>query len=103
MLSKIKYVDEDGSSTVVEPPLTSRVHNIKLNIVEDIETNESIPEEIEEEVKEEVKEEVIEKAEEVKEEVKEDVVEKAEEVKEVIKNLEEITIEIKPKGCCVLQ
>jgi hypothetical protein len=33
MLSKIKYVDEDGSSTVVEPPLTSRVHNIKLNIV----------------------------------------------------------------------
>ena len=57
MLSKIKYVEDDGSSTVVEPPLTSRVHTekLKLNIVEDIE--EGIIEETEEEIAE-IKEDV---------------------------------------------
>lgn len=107
MLSKIKYVEDDGSSTVVEPPLTSRVHTekLKLNIVEDIE--EGIIEETEEEIAE-IKEDVKEIVNEVKEEIteiKEDVENILEELKTVqdeVKN-EEIVVEIKPKGCCVLQ
>ena len=84
-LNKIKFVDEDGTSVILDVPMTTRG-----------ERKEELPidkmNEIEEDIEEKVEEEI--KA--VEEKVEE-------EIKAVEDTIENIEIKIKPpKGCCIL-
>jgi len=118
-LNKIKFVEEDGSSVILDVPMTARGERKealpidKMDEIEEVkEAVEEVKEAVEEEVKEAVEEEV-----KVKEAVEEAVEEKVEkelqEVNALVNDIKEqgikevadsIEIKIKPpKGCCVIQ
>ena len=125
-LNKIKFVDEDGSSFVLDVPMTARGERkeaLPLEKMDEIEEEiEAVEEKFEEEIKaaeEKFEEEVKAVEEKVQEEVKaagEKVEKELQEVnalvndikehgiKEVSESIENIEINIKPpKGCCVIQ
>jgi esterase/lipase len=90
-LNKIKFVDEDGSSVVLDVPMTARGERKEVLPVEKMD---EIKEVVEEKVEEEIK--VIEK------QVEKKVESLVNDIKDVVNTIENIKIK-PPKGCCVIQ